>query len=467
MPGLRRHQVMNRQVAAPTGEGIGGTALVTATGTGALVLASGVPSNNAPLPSTNLFTITVLSSDTSAPTPTPSDSPSSSSDSTTQQASHHSDLPISTVIAACVGAFVGLAILIVLFWLWYKRSSSKARARQARSRADSRNARGEVDQRRARGRSWNKLDDDTDRWEGQKVEMKEKDKGSSQRDDDEKNFPMFKKTNSVRTTRTAKALEEHGFDLPAFEFSKYHPSLAQELALEQPAKPYAQRQESGVSWDGETIADESFLNMRTSGAMSPNIAKMTPPASIAAVHKWESAEVLTMDDTASTSQAENPFAEPSVERRTSRANPFFSASDLRHTQSVRSARSRSNSYGGGGGGHSRNTSRASRVTTRSRARSDAAEDVDPFDEATPLPRFRGHVQTDSTATTSSGGISEHAMQSLIAALDLTPEQVQERIRVASMQPSMSSRYSTIADSVTGDAETVRGIAVGPLTPIEP
>jgi len=458
MPGLRRHQLLNRQIAAPTGSGIGGTLQITGaiSPTQSLILDPNAASASV-VPPTLLFTVTVTSSATSSPQPTSTSDPSTSSEASGQQvgSSSHSQIPISTVIAACVGAFVGLAILIGIFWWWYKRPSSKSR--QPRSPvADTRNARGEVDQRRARGRSWNKLDDE-DQWEGQKVEMKEKEKGGPRHEDDEKNFPMFKKTNSMRTTRTAKALEEHGFDLPAFEFSKYHPSLAEELALEQPNKPYTQRQDSGVSWDGDTIADDSFLSMRASGAMSPNIAKMTPPASFAPVHKWESAEVITMDT--NSSQAENPFSEPSFERRASRTNPFFSASDLRHTQSVRS---RSNSYGS----HSRNASRASRTTTRSRARSDAGEDVDPFDEATPLPRFRGHVQTDSTATTSSGDISEHAMQSLIAALDLTPEQVQERIRVASMQPSMSSRYSTIAESAAGDTDTVRGVAVGPVSPVD-
>ena len=65
------------------------------------------------------------------------------------------------------------------------------------------------------------------------------------------------------------------------------------------------------------------------------------------------------------------------------------------------------------------------------------------EEVVAVPAFKAHMQTDSFGSSSSGNTvpSEHAMKSLIAALDLTKEQVEERLRAASMQPSTVSRYS--------------------------
>ena len=67
------------------------------------------------------------------------------------------------------------------------------------------------------------------------------------------------------------------------------------------------------------------------------------------------------------------------------------------------------------------------------------------EEVVAVPAFKAHMQTDSFGSSSSGNTvpSEHAMKSLIAALDLTKEEVEERLRVASMQPSTMSmsRYS--------------------------
>ena len=117
----------------------------------------------------------------------------------------------------------------------------------------------------------------------------------TQEEVDEKNFSMFKKrSNSTRTTKTTRVLEEHGFDMPPLELSKYHPHLAEELALQSPEKPFAQRQDSGLSWDRQTVGDDSFLSLRSvrieSGTMSPtlSVAKITPVAQSSQLHHWES-----------------------------------------------------------------------------------------------------------------------------------------------------------------------------------
>ena len=87
---------------------------------------------------------------------------------------------------------------------------------------------------------WNKLDEEQN---GREVTE----------ESDEKNFSMFKKTPSIRTAYTTKTTTDE-FDLPQLEFTKYHPTLAEELSLEHPQKPFATaaaaaaRQNSGVSW---------------------------------------------------------------------------------------------------------------------------------------------------------------------------------------------------------------------------
>lgn len=364
--------------------------------------------------------------------------PTASQTASSQALSNSSSLSTSAVVAACVGAFIGLAILICLFIWWTRHSSTKAKRRAAPRTpvSDHRNARSEQDQQKTRSGMWNKLDE-----EGHPREM-------SEAESDEKNFSMFKKrTMSMRTTRTAKALEEHGFDMPPI--TQYHPDLAKQLALEQPERPFVARQESGVSWDGDTVGDDSFLSLRSvrieSGAMSPTfgVAKMTPPAMPSQLHKWESAEVLTLDESAYSGTAENPFSDVADERRKSASNPFFSAGDV-HRSSSR--RSRSNSRGHS---HSRNTSKSRRSVSRSQVASQiSSASVDPFaDEADPstaMPTFTrtlAHAHTDSNTSSALG--SERAMKSLIAALDLSQEEVEERLRVVSMQPSVDSRYSSI------------------------
>lgn len=453
MPHFNRHFKRQATPDAGSGDGLGGAFTITggdtAAATGNLILSTGAPTQAIPTEAipTLAAGFTLTTSDTSAPTstaePTASQTPS-------QAISGSSSLSTGAVVAACVGAFVGLAILICVFIWWTRHNTTKRSGGIPRSpMSENRNARGEVDQQKTRSGLWNKLDDGRG---GRLEEMPAE-------DEDEKNFSMFKKsrTMSMRTTRTAKALEEHGIDMPPL--TKYHPDLAQQLA--QPERPFAQRQESGVSWDGETVGDDSFLSLRSvrieSGTMSPTgIAKMTPPA-IAHIHRWESAEVLTLEDsttanattsTAAEAASENPFADVSVERRRSGANPFFGAGEVHRSTS---RRSRSSSRG-----PSRNASKARRSPSRSRVMSSGSE-IDPFadlpgssEAARELPPFSHSFHAHTESSLSSGVTSEHAMRSLIAALDLTQEEVEERLRVVSMQPTLDSRYSSVLSGMDDD-----------------
>ena len=287
---------------------------------------------------------------------------------------------------------------------------------------------------------------------------------------DEKNFSMFKKSPSVRSAYTHKTGTDDGnnFDLPQLEFTKYHPNLAQELSLNIPKKPFAAagRQDSGVSWDGETLGDDSFLSLHSarveSGTMSPTMvmAKMTPPATVSALHRWESAEVLHTEEEEAriVPQSKNPFAEMVEEQRSrgTNLNPFFNAQDMNRRS--RAGRSRSNSR----------TSRTSRA--QSLVRSDTLNTVnnpflDPHDAVPvsaiemPTPNSLPHSPPLPTGASVQMLGSEHAMASLIAALDLSKEAVEERLRVVSMQGSVLSAYSN-DDS---DIATMREFPLPPTT----
>ncbi|KAI0649351.1 hypothetical protein C8Q79DRAFT_999144 [Trametes meyenii] len=392
--------------------------------------------------------ITITSSSTDAPTQSPSPSPASNV--TTSAAK--GQLPLGTVIGISVGAFIGVVLVICLLYAWFRRSTDKL------STTARRNAEGRAAQQRARGEDFNRLSGSE---KGRDDAPPPSSSARDHQDSDEKNFSMFKKSPSVRTAYTTKTDDDQLMDLPPLDFTKYHPSLAQELALEHPEKPFAGRQNSGVSWDGETLGDDSFLSMHSvrvdSGTMSPTMvmAKMTPPATTNAIHKWESAEVLNADEDVPVSR--NPFAEMAEERR-SRNNPFFNAQDMH--RSSRAIRSRSNSR----------TSRTSRATSLVRTNTNPFLDIQ---EAVPVadieltspdalsPNY-GLPQKPSVPSGASAQAfgNERAMASLIAALDLSKDEVEQRLRIVSMQGSVMSSYSENDES---DIATVREFPLPPGT----
>ncbi|KZT02618.1 uncharacterized protein LAESUDRAFT_706017 [Laetiporus sulphureus 93-53] len=336
-----------------------------------------------------------------------SSSSSSASTSPTVSASAVSDesIPVGAVIGACVGAFAGLAFLVLVFYLCVKRSIRRRAAKN--------------------GEKWNKLSEGAD---GSTHSAGE----DSTRDPDEKNLRgMFKKpAPSIRTARTKLSDEDvGGFGLPPLEFDKYRPGLAQELALHSPARPFAgqvaQRGESGSSWDGSTAREDSFLSMRSVRVDSPSLIRaksQSAQSSFSPMHQWESAEVLTMDEEEVTGPEEvrdtNPFTDASEQRR-SVANPFFKGQDFR--AEAASVLSRSNSS----------------ATVMNQRQSERMSN--PFADIQEVPVYRVtppaavHLHSESVASGSSGGMfGEHALKQLIAALDLSQEEVEERLRAVSM-----------------------------------
>jgi hypothetical protein len=217
-------------------------------------------------------------------------------------------------------------------------------------------------------------------------------------------FGLFEKDPSIRTTTDEKAniSDDHHFDPSTIvNFAKYQASPADDLSILSHPRPPASREEGSpvVSWDGRTVISDPFLSLHASvsDSMSPTTvtARQTPRATDSAQHRWESAEVLMMEERSNeptsvySDASQNPFSDDSAPRRSnsgsdsdprSTSNPFFNASQ-HNPFADRSTRSR-----------------ASSVSTAKRSRSYSV----------------------SSRATVRAGESENALFSLLAALDPTP-----------------------------------------------
>lgn len=251
---------------------------------------------------------------------------------------------------------------------------------------------------------------------------------------------MFKKTPSVRTAYTHKSADVSAFDFPQ-SYAEFDPKLAQTLSfgkaqMPEP-RPFLGRVDtppvkSVGSWDTETVGNGSNLSTRepVGGAMSPSLhmAIPTPPPTISQAHKWESAEVVHYSEAHSVEPID-PFASQNdMDSRQSAHNPFFNAQDYEpHT------RSRSNSV-----------TKSPKAKGKERMRySTASSAVDPFDDINqhmPRPIFIKHTAAESSSSIES---KERALHSLIAALDVSEQDARDRLRIASMQPSIISQASSI------------------------
>lgn len=456
-------------IAAPTIDGFNGvsTAIDTASATATNGLAidttapGGVGSVTAPP-----LGISVTPTRTVKPSVTFTGTPSSTS-SGPSVASGSSQIPISTVVGSCIGALIG-AIALVLLGLWFYRryvgslkKYSKARGRLSLARA--RNNAADQERSRSRQEPWNKLEEGDDKWEGM-YQAKEMDNVAPM-----EKLTMFKKSPSVRTAYTHKSDEPSTFD--HHTYAQYHPNLAEELASggkgpDMPApRPFLGRVDTGpaISWDGDAIGNGSYLSIHSSihssnrmdGAMSPtlNMAIPTPPATSSHPHRWESAEVIHIDhgQSAEIVDSHNPFGNDSERRKSSSNNPFFKGQEYPERR-----RSRSNSQSSAhthSRSRSRSTSTIARIPKASKGKERAVSTItsdDPFDDGN-VPSFNPPFNISHTAQDSFSSVSsnDRAMQSLIAALDVSEAEVQERLRVASMQPSFISTNSAFTeDDVT-------------------
>jgi hypothetical protein len=237
----------------------------------------------------------------------------------------------------------------------------------------------------------------------------------------EKLSTMFKKTPSLHSTEKGSS-ESHGAPYFAHalaqsaEFAKYHPHLAEELAKTvTPMRPNMTRQNSNgpISWDGETIhEDDTFVSLRSkrfdshltnaNEALSPAMVRVvnTPIATSSEPHYWESAEVMHYDEV-DNQEVQNPFSDVPLETRKNAGNPFFNAQGQVDVLKPRSS--------------------------------------NPFTDSARVSRVTVEEPLDSIYS------ADRALQSLIAALDVSPEEIEQRLRIASMQSTHASIISTASD----------------------
>ncbi|KAF8271197.1 hypothetical protein EI94DRAFT_1784370 [Lactarius quietus] len=400
---LRKRQT-DESPAVPSASGVvGGTTAASVGLTSSLLLgpsASSVPSVTYSF-EPNEPAVTLTSS--SQTSPTSSSSPAS-----------HTKPPISTggVLGIAAGVFVVAVAAMFAVYMYFKRRTD-ARARRPLARGGP-SSRVEEGNRGRGGDKWKRL-------EGDKPPAGEDSPPAPPKTPESGKFELFTKDPSVRSVSDEKA--SHTFDPAAMpNFVKYPPNLAEELSTAPPSRPFATAAPESsqvVSWGGDTAAD-SFLSFRTSGSMSPSavITRQTPVTTDSALHRWESAEVLIMDEAVTERPSvyseitQNPFGDDAsrasldgneAETRARTGNPFFNASQ-HNPFSDRSTQSRS---------------RKSSVSTVKRNRS----------------------RSNSVASRGTTRAGDNALLSLIAALDSNPIAPEDESIRASMQTTSSSVYT--------------------------
>ncbi|KAN0132837.1 hypothetical protein V8E53_009202 [Lactarius tabidus] len=345
---------------------------------------------------------------------TDSTSHQTTSPTSSSSAALHTGSPLSTgaVLGISVAVFVvAIAAMLAVYTLFKRRTY--ARARQPPPRGSPPTSRVEGGNRGGGGGGdkWKRL-------EGDKPSTREAIPPAPPKTPEIGRFELFEKDPSVRTVSDEKA--NHSFDPATMpNFVQYHPDLAGDLST--PSRPFATGAGAEgshvLSWGGDTAAD-SFLSLRTSGSMSPSavVTRQTPMTTDSAQHRWESAEVLIMDEAATerpsvySEMTHNPFRDDAsrtsfdgneVDTRASSSNPFFNASQAQHDPfSDRSSRSRKSS-----------------VSTVKRSRSNSLAS-------------RGTVRA-----------GDNALLSLIAALDTRPVPTEDQSIRTSMQTTSTSIYS--------------------------
>lgn len=359
---------------------------------------------------------------------------------TTVAASSTKPIAISTVIGTCVGAFIVVSSIII-FSIWtYKRYSS-ALNKSARSRGHFH--RRNKEQRQSHEGIWNKLEDNNvDKWEKSYHTQEAKDSTPADVTPMEK-LTMFKKSPSVRTAYTHKSTDASNFSYPS-SYAEFDPSLAASLKTSNSGpQPLLKHADSGLrSWPESNAAHVS-----SSVSVPRFMAIPTPPPTVSHPHKWEAAEIVHYSEGQS-ADVVNPFEEEESSGKMIH-NPFFSAKDYAPSRkrSTSTSTVRSNS---------RTRSRANSTTTQatvtlSKGKERAvAPPVNPFDDITtspevPLPSFLTHGASSSTSSMDQGD-RERALMSLVAALNLSEDEVRDRLRIASLQPSVMSGTSFISVS---------------------
>lgn len=359
---------------------------------------------------------------TQTSTPSSDNTPSSSSSSSSSNHSSSASVSTGAVVAIIVTVFLVLVGAMFVVHKYIKKRIT-SRARRPLSRGPPRgieNSR-DYDNDKRRNYSDNRVEGRNRPHPGVLNTTGVRDKSL-----DSGKFGLFEKDPSIRSVTDEKALtsDDHHFDPSTMAtFTQYHADPAGELSR---PRPLAAREEGspGVSWDGGTVISDQLLSLHgsASDAMSPTsvIARQTPRTTDSLQHRWESAEVVMMDGSTTEPSEANPFSDDSSVRRSTGgndsdtrtgANPFFNASQ-HNPFAERSSRSR-----------------ASSVSTAKRSRS----------------------YSISSRTTVRAGESEHALFSLLAALDHTHVDSDEPTNRSSLQTTTTSIYPPTESGVVPQA----------------
>jgi hypothetical protein len=244
-------------------------------------------------------------------------------------------------------------------------------------------------------------------------------------------------------------------------FSQYHPKIAEELA-EAPTRQFLGRVDVGppLSWhddvaSGVPVTEDALLTVKssrmTTKTMSLTRAMAIPTPQIVSAssepHKWESAQVMDYDEEMASSMGGNHKVAPVEYVRASTSSGSNSNRSYQGKQRIQHAQSNPSSQG------SQRVQNERRVQNPEPAQ-DNERAQDPFSDKfatgkTRLPVL--HIASSSQSSTNTLCSNERALKSLMAALDATPEEVQERLRVASLSPSIISASSyNEEDDVTSE-----------------
>ncbi len=422
---LVKRQMPVTDTVTPTANGVAGGETITASvnpGSSLLLGASGSLTTNPGVTSTS--------------SPTPKTSSSSSSNNSSPS------LSTGSAVAITVAVFLVLVGAMILIYIYIKRRTA-LRARHPFSRVPPPAVRG-AKVLRDHGKDKQRSNGD-DRGEGKNNSprgvLNSARISRAKSSFDSAKLGLFKNDpNSSGTDEKANISisDDHHFDpLTMASFAKYQVGPADDLSALPHPHPLATREDRSpvVSWDGRTVISDPFasLHASVSDTMSPTsvIVRQTPQTTDNAQHRWESAEVLMMDETTTepmsvySDASQDPFNDDSDSRRSpgdndsdSRRhnNPFFNASQ-HNPFADRSTRSRASSVSTATAKRSRSYSASSSATVR------------------------------AAVTRATTGESENALVSLLAALHPTHVVSDEVTNRGSIQTSVTSLYHPVEGEV--------------------
>lgn len=397
-------------------------------------------------------TITVSSSED--PTTSSTDDSASPSETDANVASTSSaaksSIPIGTVIGICVGVFAALAFALFLM-ARLSANTRKLRAIAQKKRrstvVDGRNSRQDIERRKSGREMWVKMDDAEVQKEkftkakATPMSMHGNDEMTVRGEDDEADAKTYvERSVTVKSAKSTKTFKSIGYGVglgltntfrsneppPRLEFTD--DDMGTGAGFSRNTAPFA-RGTNPDSWDGSTIADDSFLSLKhasaaygvVSGNISPSIVQthQTPPAIESSMHRWEEAEVVSPDGSEmyDSSKPKHPYAiaSPVIVRDPSTkasSNPFLDQNPFEDNPN-------------------------SAFLKTPGAESTFASSVSSYSDYGSPPFSASDIQV---------GRQESALASLIAALNISPEEAKKRLSLAQTTPphsavSYASKYS--------------------------